>query len=196
MVVLAVLAVLSGILIPNYIHYVERTREAQVKQEAAEVHRAGNVAVTRAIAYDLPNTSFNNSAIKKQSEYAPPDTAFKTAAGSYNLSKLSNFWLKTSAPTGSPNYDLAQEFISVLGFEKHGSETSSVPISNTSPGSDTYKKSSAQNGEAAFQVLFRYNGSIATEYYRNDYFIRIEGDDITVVKVEGANVPFSLVNTR
>lgn len=196
-VVLAVLAVLAGILVPQYIQYVETAKEGQIKQEAGEIDRAAHIALTRCLAYDYKNTVYENFTVSFPSKYAAPNSKFLKDA---KCSRLTNYWLNqnmdSTTTQNHENYALASEFISVLGFAKHGSKTSSIPISNVTPGPLSFSRKNMVDGEAAFQVMYKRDASIATEYYRNGYFVRIEGGDIAVEKLKTDTVPFTRANQQ
>lgn len=183
-VVIAILGVLAAVLVPQYVQYIEKAREAVIKQEAGEIHRAFLAAYTETEATASTNCSINlksNSPIAKNTLFTTTD----------KIGRLSNKWYSTSTvgekvntsikpPSKKPNYQLAVNFNDIFGFT---SPSASIKCWNVAPSNNTQSYGNIPDNTCVFQVLFDKDGNIATEYYRKGYFVRIEGSDVESIKV-------------
>lgn len=191
-VVVVILGVLMAVLVPQYIQYVERARQGIVEHEAGEFHRAASIALVEqaALGTELSYTQFTISAKCAQS---PENTAF---AANVRCGRITNWWLKsgsTASGESAKNRRFADSLVSILGLNKD-SKLSSVTVSGTVPNSTNGATDIPTDDGLVFQILFKADGSVATEYYRNSYFVRLEGTNSATIKLEGTTIPFTYVS--
>lgn len=191
-VVVVILGVLMAVLVPQYIQYVERARQGIVEQEAGEFHKAALIALTEQAAMDT-ELAYTQFKITGKSSYAPAGTAFDKE--SY-CGRITNWWLiNGSNATGesAKNQKFADSIMTILRLDTD-SKLSSVAVSDTIPQSSGNATNVPTDDGAVFQILFMADGSVATEYYRDGYFIRVESSSASSLKLTGGTIPFTKLN--
>lgn len=167
-VVIAIMAVLVGILAPQFIKYVEKSRQAKVKQEADAFYQAAQVSIV-----DWGTTA--------DASFVPEK--FKGPNGT-KYGRVTN-WSLINADK-SDNGELTKIMMSNLNISKNV-EISAIPMSSTVPESNGKGTSMSMGEEAIFQLLYDSDLNIIMEYNRNGYFVRIDGNETTCVKLENSN---------
>ena len=184
-IVIALLGVLMAVLIPQYIQYVEKSKEAVVKQEAANVQRAMQIAYTEVLSANADRFQWQCTIGTKAID-AETTTAFNKKVV---CDRVKNFWFAKTVEEKYKQqgaYLLADAIKQILGIDKDP-DLSTMPISSTTPASDNSGTKMSMDNKLQFQILFDKNGNIATEYCRNGYFVRIEGGTVTSVKLKNEN---------
>ena len=150
--------------------------------------RAAGTAVVYCLANNVEGIDYSKLKVNKASSFAPTETAFAT---NQRCGKITNWWFVKShwENTKKENYKLAMELFSIMGIDPKNGENLSVQMSTTVPGEKA--ELTIENGkesEAVFQILFKGTGAVAVEYYRNGYFVRIEGTTVQTKKISGNKV--------
>ena len=173
-VVIAIIGVLAAVLVPQYIQYIDKARQAKAVQEASAINDAAQIALTSVVAANGSTGSI----------------VFE--AGGKQYGRITNYWLTAAAVNVTDKgAGLAKAFVSSLGFSKN-SPLSSVPISSSVHGGDNSSCKGELGEKAKFQVLFSTEYSVVrTEYSRNGYFIKIENGAVTSEKITADKVCFT-----
>lgn len=182
-VVIAIMAVLVGVIAPQMVKYVEKARRVKIEKEASEFMRAAQVALVDVTAQGKApgDDSIKNKIKNNSSPYYKGGTKYGNIT---NYSVHDGF--KSNA--GYSNVTFGKEFFSLLGITYGAgwkSGKSSIPISENQP-----KKNPAGSltKECVFQAFYDSAGNMVIEYSREGYFIRMDNsivvDSIKIKKAD------------
>lgn len=167
-IVIAIMAIMVGVIAPQMVKYIARARQVKVEKEASEFIRAAQIALVDVTAQGKAPGS---DSIKNKTESTSP--YYKNGTKYGNLTNYSvHDGFKTNA--NYSNVDFGKEFFALLGIT-YGAEwksgKSSIPISENQP-----KKNPAGSltKECIFQVFYDSVGNMIVEYSREGYFVRME----------------------
>lgn len=165
-VAIAIMAVLVGILTPQMLKYVEKSRQVRVEKEASEFIKSAQIAFVEVAS---SGNEPKSDCIKNKTEKASPYFKGGTLYGN-----LTNWTVHNGVVAGASNGPFADKFFSLLGVaygKEWKSQSSTVPISDNQP-----KKNPAGSltKECIFQVFYDQAGNMVVEYSREGYFVRME----------------------
>lgn len=165
-VVIAIMAILVGIVTPTMLKYVERARQVKVEKEASEFMRASQVALVDVVSNgNGPEDDCINHKAERTSSYY---------RGGILYGNLTNWTVHNGVVAGASNVQFADEFFSMLGITYGSgwrSGSSSVPISASQP---KMNPAGSLTKECIFQVFYDKDGNMVVEYSREGYFVRME----------------------
>lgn len=167
-VAIAVMAILVGVITPQMLKYVERSKQVRVEKEASEFMRAAQIALVDVTAQGKAPES---DSIKNKTESSSPYYKNGTKYGNItNYSVHDGF--KSNASYS--NVPFGKELFALLGIS-YGAEwksgKSSIQISATQPKQNPV---GSLTRECIFQVFYDAAGNMVVEYSREGYFVRME----------------------
>lgn len=165
-VVIAIMAILVGVIAPTFVRYVERAKQVKVEQEASAFIKAAEIAYVE--VYVEGNEPREDS-VKNKTVGSSPYYKNGTKYGN-----LTNWTVHNGVVAGASNASFAEKFFSILGIsigEAWQNGSSSIPISTQQP---KLNPSGSMTEECVFQVFYDKNGNMVVEYSRNGYFIRMD----------------------
>lgn len=207
-VVIAILGILVAVLAPQYIKYVEKARRTAVVNEASELNRALQVAVTDEMGSGTLTSATLN--FKNVSTYKFDTSEIKLALNTGKLARITNFWCRyegnsktwwnyvntntlkeysTNSMYGT--FCCVKDVFDILGFKYPSSKTPN-PIdyfasdSTHTPAFPSGQCTKPDNGKACFQSAFDSDGNVVTEYYKNGYQVLINGTEVYWEKISGS----------
>jgi len=189
-VVIAIMAVLVAILAPQFIKYVEKSKQAKVEKEASEFDTAARAAIIDC-GMTLPLTGNNIFTVNTVSKITNNGEIFEVGT---KCGRITNFWfvkkngktnleINANNTTKYPTYPFVKGVADTLG--ESDSKSLSIPMSSVTPGTKDAKlpSASAEKKNAIFQILFTWDGDIVTEYYREGYYVHVESGVVASMKV-------------
>lgn len=166
-VVIAIMAILVGVLAPAMVKYIGRARQVRVEKEASEFIKSAQVAYVEVSA---KGCGPEKDSVKNKTESSSPYYKNGTLYGN-----LTNWTVHNGVVAGASNAPFADEFFSLLGIS-YGKEwksgSSSIPISENQP---KMNPAGSLTKECIFQVFYDQLGNMVVEYSRDGYFVRMEG---------------------
>lgn len=178
LIVVAIMAVLVGIITPMMVSQVKKARQVKVEKEASEFIKAAKIAYVEVY---MNGTEPLADSIKNKTTASSPYYKGGTKYGN-----LTNWTVKNGTVAGASNGAFAEEFFKSLGIaygkNKWNKESSSIPISAKEP---KLFPAGSMNQECIFQVFYTEKGDMVVEYSRYGFFVRIENSVVvTSVKIK------------
>lgn len=179
-IVIAIVAILAGIISPSLISKLEKAKQVKVEKEAEAFLDAA------IIAYIEVSTSGNEPAGDVIKHVTVNNSPFYKGGTLY--ANLTNWTVLNGPVAGASNAPLAVELFNILGISYgNGWKTkgSSIPISESEP---KMNQSGSMTSEAIFQLFYAGDGNMIMEYSRNGYFVRMDNSGVLEsVKIKKAD---------
>lgn len=178
-IVIAIMAILVGVISPSMVKYVEKARKVKVEKEASEVIKAAQVAfVEVGVAGKAPGPDSIKNKTVSSSPYYKDGTLY---------GNLTNWTVHNGVVPGASNGPFADAFFKLLGIS-YGKEwksgSSSISISESQP---KLNPAGSMTKDCIFQVFYDQAGNMVVEYSREGYFVRMEGSYVAEsVKIKNA----------
>lgn len=169
-IVIAIMAVLVGVIAPSMLKYVERAKKVKVETEASELMKAAQVSY---VSVSIMGKEPKSDSIKNKTESSSPYYKNATLYGN-----LTNWTVHNGVVATASNAPFAEEFFSILGItigKEWKSGSSSIPISPNQP---KLNPAGSLTKECIFQLFYDGTGTMVVEYSRDGYFVRMENSFI------------------
>lgn len=179
-VVIAIMAILVGIISPSLMSILEKAKQAKVEKEAGAFLDAANVAYIEVLSRgEQPGGDVIKHITVKNSPFYKGGTKY---------ANLTNWTVINGTVAGASNAPLAVEIFDILGIS-YGSgwktKGSSVPISSSEP---KLNQAGSMTEEAIFQYFYTGDGNIIIEYSRCGFFVRLDNTGVLEsVKIKNAS---------
>ena len=179
-IVIAIMAIMVGVIAPQMVKYIARARQVKVEKEASEFIRAAQIAF---VEVNAQGKSPESDSVKNRTVSTSPYYKNGTKYGN-----LTNWTVHNGVVAGASNGAFADEFFKLLGIS-YGtgwkSKSSSIPISANQP---KINPAGSLTNECILQVFYDNNGNVIVEYSREGYFVRMENSLLVdSVKIMDAN---------
>ena len=178
-VVIAIMAILVGVIAPQMMKYIERAKQVKIEKEASEIMRAAQVAL-------VDVTASGNEPKSDSIKHKVKDTSSPYYRGGRLYGNITNWSVHNGLVAGFSNVPFGEAFLSLLGIsygEGWRSGSSSVPVSDKRPKDN---QSGSLTKECIFLVFYDKDGNMVVEYSREGYFIRME-NSLLVDSIKIAN---------
>lgn len=183
-IVITIMAILTGVLTPMMIKYIEKAKKVRVETEASVFMQASRVAYVDACAQGKEPQS--DDAIKNKTV---PESPYYKNGTSYG--NVTNWTVINGVVEGNSNATYGELLFENLGIPIGGgiewrNGNSSIPISSV--GTKDVNNGGllgSMTDECRFQIFYSQSGDMIVEYSRNGYFVRMENS--VIVKSEKVN---------
>lgn len=165
-IVIAIMAIMVGVIAPQMVKYIARARQVKVEKEASEFIRAAQIALVDVTAQGKAPGS---DSVKNKTVSSSPYYKNGTPYGN-----LTNWTVHNDVVAGASNGPFAHEFFDLLGItygKEWKSGKSSIPISASQP---KLNPAGSLTKECIFQIFYDQIGNMVVEYSREGYFVRME----------------------
>ncbi|MCQ2081728.1 MAG: type II secretion system GspH family protein [Lachnospiraceae bacterium] len=178
-IVIAIMAVLVGIISPMMVKYVSKAKQVRVEKEATEFIKAAKVAYIDVCEQGKEPQS---DTIKHKASKSSPYYKNGTLYGNYT-----NWTVHNGVVAGASNVAFGEAIFKTLGITIGKGWTnggSSIPISKNQP---KVNPAGSMTEECIFQIFYTKSGDMVVEYSRNGYFVRVENSVLVdSIKIERA----------
>lgn len=165
-IAIAIMAILSGVLLPSVFNYVDKAKKVAVEKEASEFMRAAQLAF---IEVNFEGKEPKSDVIKHKTVRTSPYFKNGTLYGN-----LTNWTVHNGVVATASNAPFAEKFFDLLGItigKQWMSKGSPVPISTNQP---KLNQAGSLTNECIFQIFYDKDNNMIIEYSRNGYFVRME----------------------
>ncbi len=185
-IVIAIMAVLLGVITPMMIQYVDKAKKVRVEKEASEFIQAARVAY---IEVSSKGKAPKSDTIRHKTSTSSPYYKKGTLYGNYT-----NWTVHNGVVANASNAPLAETLFKTLGISigkewKGGG--AAIPISENQP---KLNPAGSLTSECIFQLFYTKNGNMVLEYSRDGYFVRME-NSVLVDSIEIKNAKEKLFTT-
>lgn len=185
-VVIAIMAVLTAVITPMMLKFVDKAKKVEVEKEASEFIQAARIAYIEVCEQGKGPKS---DTIKHKASKSSPYYKNGTLYGNYT-----NWTVHNGVVSGASNVAYAEAIFSTLGIsigKGWQSGGSPIPISKNQP---KLNPAGSMTNECIFQLFYTKSGNMVLEYSREGYFVRME-NSVIVDSIEIKNATDKLFTT-
>lgn len=165
-IVITIMAILTGILTPMMIKYVGKAKKVKVEKEASEFMEASRIAYIDACSTgNEPGSDVITHKTVTRSPYYKSGTLY---------GNVTNWTVHNGVVATASNAKYGETLFELLGItigSEWTSGGSSIPISTNQP---KFNQAGSLTKECIFQIFYSKDGDMVVEYSRNGYFVRME----------------------
>lgn len=179
LVVIGIMVVLTAVLAPLFVKYIDRAKQVKVEKEASEFVKSAQLAF---VEVAMTGQSPKSDSIKNRTEKSSPYYKNGTKYGNVTNWTVHNGVVKTAS--NAPFAEKLFELLNISIGKEWQSDNATIPISTSQP---KMNPAGSMTDECIFQLFYDSNGNIIVEYSRKGYFVRVENSTVVEsVKVKNS----------